>query len=192
MNNTIVTDALEYYDKNNEKYREKFKNIRFTKFVENNNDMEHNVIIMYDNNKKELFRSRYEVIGLFNSTTNIWTWAWAIPSFRKNNTNIVRKIMNYGAELDPQTRFLKMELITSRFRISNNVQLDIHASIASYLSKNPIIYNHYTNIQLKNISGYTDVKKINSDNYTLYFLFLLDSNQFNNSDKSDKSNKSNK
>lgn len=177
-NITLVTDALTWYDGNNEKYRNSFKNVRYTKFLRSENDMEHNVIIMYNDKKEELFRSKYEIIGLFNSNSHTWVWAWSIPNFRKNNTHIVRKILNYGAELDPETRFLKMELITSRFRIADPIQLDMHVSIASYLSKKPLIYKHIVPNEYKVDPGaYFDIKS-ESDHYTLYFMFLLDYAQF--------------
>ena len=98
-----------------------------------NTDMDHNVIVFLTL-KKKFYRSRYEIIGLYTSENNIWAWSWAIQCF-KNNTNIARKIWNYGAVLDPNVGFLKTELITSRFKISNKIQLDIHVAIASYISK---------------------------------------------------------
>ena len=182
MNNnniTLVKDSLSYYDQNNDKYRSSLKNLRYTKFLRSDSDMEHNIIIMYNDKKEEIYRSRYEVIGLYISDIKVWTWAWAVPSFRKNNTHIVRKIMNYGAELDPEARFLKMELITSRFRISDPIQLDIHVSIASYLSKKPLVYNHYVQHTSSKLDSdeYFDIK-LESDHYTLYFMFLLDHDKF--------------
>jgi len=176
MSNTIalVTDALAYYDQSNEKYQNSFKNVKYTKTFRSNNDLEHNVIVMYNDKKEEILRSRYEIIGLFNSDSKIWTWAWAIPKFSKNNTHIIRKILNYGTELDPENMFLKMELITSRFRIADPIQLDIHVSIASYLSKKPLIYNHYTHMEYKlDVDNYYDIKT-ESDHFTIYYMFLID------------------
>src|ERR1700744_639366 len=124
---TLVSDSLEYYDLNSEKYNNLFKNVKYVKFSDASNDMEHNMIFLYDDHKNEILKSRYEIIGLFNNTTSTWTWAWSIASFRKNTTFIARKILNYGTELDPDSKFLKTELITSRFQIASDIQLDIHA-----------------------------------------------------------------
>ena len=176
-NISLVTNALEYYDANNEIYNDTFKNVYYIKFIEAENDLEHNIIIYFDKNKNEIFRSKYEVIGLYNTNSNTWTWAWAISSFKKNNTNIVRKIWNYGAVLDPSVKYLKTELITSRFRVADPIQLDIHVSIASYLSKNPLIYKHNVNIQPKiDADGYFHVNESmgESEHFTIYFMFLLD------------------
>lgn len=173
---SLVTTALEYYDTNNETYSNTFKNVNYTTFVKANNDMEHNMIIFYDKNKKELFRSKYEIIGLHNTDSNTWTWGWAIPNFKKNNTNIIRRLWNYGATLDPNAKHLKSELITSRFRVANDAQLDIHISMASYLSKTPLIYKHYhTSHQHSDADGYLNINVDKTgQQYTTYFMFLLD------------------
>ena len=42
---------------------------------------------------------RIEHIGTYDSSTMIWSWAWAIPTMKKKNTTILRKILNYGIEL---------------------------------------------------------------------------------------------
>lgn len=177
MNNiSLVTTSLEYYDSNNEKYGSLFKNITYIKFIVEE-ESQHNIIVYYDSDKKEVFRSRYEIIGLYNSNTNTWTWAWAIPIFKKNNTNIVRKIWNYGAVLSPKEQYLKTELITSRFRVADPIQLDIHVALASYLSKTPVVYKMYNYMQDigdLDIDGYLNIKKETKDNYTLYYMFLLD------------------
>lgn len=179
----LVTDALEYYDANTEKYKDQFKNVRYIKFIKAKTDMDYNMIVMYDENKEILLKSRYEVIGLFYSESNTWAWAWSVHFFSKNNTNIVRKLFNYGATLDPQSQFLKTELITSRFRIANPIQLDIHIAIASYLSKKPLTYQYYlyrTKLSTIDSDGYVDTK-IKSDDFTIYYIFLLDFEHLNNS-----------
>ena len=59
MNNnniTLVKDALSYYDQNNDKYRSSLKKLRYTKFLRSDSDMEHNIIIMYNDKKEEIYR----------------------------------------------------------------------------------------------------------------------------------------
>ena len=192
----LIRDALEFYDKNTEKYKNIIDKIIYVKFKESINEHEHNYIYVYDENKKELFSSRYEYIGLYepnkDTSFNIWTWGWAIPSLSKKNTIIIRKLLMYGTELDPKQNFLKSELITSRFKINNEIQLDIHLSIASYLSKKAVIFKmkQFKNVSIEN--NLTNIKypayfsKITStestdtsllspdENYIIYYLFLLD------------------
>lgn len=174
-NVSLVRTALEYYDSNTENYSKYFKNIIYGKFVQAESDIDHNMMIFYDKNKNEIFRSEYEIIGVYNSNTNTWTWAWAIPSFKKNNTNIIRKVWNYGAILDPKERYLKTELITSRFRVADGIQLDIHSSIASYLSKSPVVYKYKLYIkQQPDIEGFLQLNTHDdNDDFNIYYMFLL-------------------
>lgn len=175
----IIERALEYYDTNYEKYNKKLREIKYIKFVDSPNDMSHNSIYLYDIDKKQIHKSRYEIIGLHNSATRSWTWSWSIAAFNKNSTYIARKILIYGTELDPSNRFLKTELITSRFQIADNIQLDIHAGIASYLSKQPVVYKYKTYMAdtfKMTAEGLVDMTPPdeNTESYTTYYLFLLD------------------
>jgi len=181
----LVRDSLEYYDANQEIYKRKLDNITYVRFKEASTESEHNMLYLYNDNKEEIYKSKYEYIGIYEPTLNIWTWAWAIPTLSKKNTNIIRKLLMYGTELDPTSYFLKSELITSRFRINNEIQLDIHCSIASYLSKRPVIFKlkQYKNINIEdnliNIKSpeyATGDKELNE--YSELYLFLLDSNLF--------------
>lgn len=173
----LISRSLEYYDSNNEKYKDKFEHVRYTKFKFSNIDIEYSMIYLYDDNKKEIYKSRIELIGVFLTNSNIWTWGWAIPTLQKNLTTIIRKIWNYGAELNNELNYLKMELITSRFKISDVIQLDMHISIAAYLSKKPLIYKYYKYINIDNFNNDTDVfidNQKTSDQYNIYYIFLLD------------------
>ena len=171
---TLVTDSLDYHDKNLEKYNNYFDHVRFIKFETKTTDLDNNVVYMYDKNKILLYKSRYELIGRHIVDTNTWIWAWADPNTHKKETNIIRKIWNYGAELDPIDKFLRLQLTTSRFRISNPIQLEIYTAIASYLSKKAVIYKHRFNLDEEN--DITDeIFKINPDTANVIsYLFLLD------------------
>ncbi len=181
---TLVRDSLEYYDRNNQIYKHKFDKINFIRIEKNENDYEHNIIHFYDSDKKHLFKSRFEYIGMHEPQLQLWSWAWSLSFLKKKSTTIIRKILNYGTELEPTAHFLKSELITSRFRIKHTIQLDIHNAIASYLSKKPVIYKfkffNYAKFEtndkdddLINIVN-PDFTKNSTDDYVNYFLFLLD------------------
>ena len=118
---SIVTNSLDYYDKNKEKYDKLLSKIKFYKVLKISSDLDHSKILFYDKNKKYMFETRYEIIGLFNKITNTWVWAWSIPYFNKNSTFISKKILNYGLDIpsDQENKFLKSELITSRFKNSS-------------------------------------------------------------------------
>jgi hypothetical protein len=194
MNQTvnIVTEALEYYDKNKEASNKLFSKIKYYKLVNTSIDTEHSKILFYDGDQKKIFESRYEVIGIFNSEVQMWVWAWSIPKFNKNDIYTVKKILNYGIDIPPTAdiKFLKSELITSRFRVTDPIQLEIHASIASYISKIPLIYNlsvvpevheKYFNPKLrdpnpdvKTLLEVVNPKFTDLIDYQDYYLFLLD------------------
>jgi len=163
--NIIVSKSLEYYDKNlelnNKKYFNKINNIKFIK-SNSNNDMEKNKIEFYYN-KKKLYSFKYEEIGSYYNKSKLWVWAWADPKLKKKENYISRKILNYGLDLDTNQQFLKTELITSRFIVNNLLQLDIHVSLASYLTKIPNIYCHKVTLNKKN-----------KEDYILLYLFLFD------------------
>ncbi len=179
----IVSQSLEYYDKNIYKNKDFFNKINFINIIKE--QYQHNIIEFYDSNKKLIKKSKYEILGVYNSTGNIWTWGWSIAMLNKNLVNTSKRIFNYGFDLDESNIFLKNELITSRFKISNKIQLDIHVSIGAYLSKKEMIFSYkiYDDNEInKNI-----ITKINDDtelfnikkdydnnSYNEYYLILLD------------------
>ena len=168
----LIKNALEYYDKNTQKYEDKFKNVKYISTEVSEKDTEQTVKYFYDENFKLLFKSRCEYIGIFDEKYGIWSWAWSVGFFKKNETNIIRKILLYGTELDPTSMFLKSELILSRFKITNKIQLDIHLAIVSYLSKKSIVFcqNYSTKIIDNKYIDITD----NSFVVSKFYIFLLD------------------
>jgi hypothetical protein len=183
----MIKEALDYYDSNQYKLEDLNRKIKYIKFIESEKDFEHNEIILYDIEANKLDKAKYEYIGTFDSSTSIWSWAWSIPTMRKKNTTILRKILNYGIELEPTNNFLKTELITSRFRVTNKIQLDIYSAIVSYLSKKPRVikirlYNNAKFVITESGENLMDIteplnsnsKDKNENRYTEYYLFLLD------------------
>ncbi len=182
---TLVRDSLVYYDNNYEIYKKKLKNINYLKIVKSNNDHQQDEIHFFDQDKKFLFKSRYEFIGIHEPQLQLWSWGWSIPYLNKKSTNIIRKILNYGVELEPTAHFLKSELITSRFRINHPIQLDIHSAIASYLAKKPVIYRFKYFENANYVDNLIDVKKEGiientelTSKHIFYFFYLLDFEQF--------------
>ena len=188
----LVKEALEYFDSNQYKQDEIVRKLKYIEFIDSEKDFEHNHIVLYDDVFNRLDKTKYEYIGTYDSTTMIWSWAWAIPTMKKKNTTILRKILNYGIELEPTNNFLKTELITSRFRVTNKIQLDIYSVIVSYLSKKPRIIRIKLFINVKITEHINDnnkksilidvteplidknIKSEEQYRYTEYYLFLLD------------------
>jgi len=174
----IVTNSLEHYDKNIEKYDKLISKIKYYELIQNDSDLEHSKIKFYDRNKKLLFETRYEIIGLYSNVSSTWIWAWSVPFFKKNSTFISKNILKYGLDIpsSPENKFLKSELITSRFRISDKVQLDLHVSIASYISKKPMVYKLIYKPERIGEEGTFEVfdEPTDDNNYVIMYLFLLD------------------
>ncbi len=68
MNKTkdLILNSLEYLDKHQEKYEKFFQKIKYYSYSYSNNDLNHNKILFYDDNKKLFFESRFEIIGIYN------------------------------------------------------------------------------------------------------------------------------
>jgi len=140
----IISDALKYYDGNNEKYTSIKRRIKYMKHADiDQKDVEGVKITFYDENKKELFTSRIEILGKYFNNINTWVWGWSLPTYNKSMSSIIRKVFLYGTDIDINNNadiILRNELITSRFRVADDVQLDIHCAVASYLAKKPFIF----------------------------------------------------
>ena len=82
----------------------------------------------------------------------LWVWGWSDPNTTKNETYLVTKLLRYGCDInvnDSKEKFLKMILTNSRFKIENQVSLDIIAYLALYLSKKEWILYTKDNNKLK-------------------------------------------
>lgn len=178
MNVNIVNDALKYYDENNDKYRQIKKKIKFVKHdVLNKNDIEGTRLVFYDKDMKELFTSRIEILGNYYNTINMWIWGWSLPSINKSLTSIIRKVFLYGTDIDLNKSIanvmLKNELVTSRFKVDDDIQVDIHCAIASYLAKKPFVFA-WKDITLKSDAP-LDVKGDDYEGATItHYIFIVD------------------
>lgn len=139
MASHIVKNALEYYDKNREKYDSFIKKIdRYGTFSVADENL-HNEIEFYDKDNKIIHTSPYEMIGIYLHNSSTWTWAWSVPKFKSIQTFIIGKIFNYGRGLSVNELFLRTALLLSKYQISSKAQIDIHLAIASYLAKKPFV-----------------------------------------------------
>ena len=125
----LVIKALDYYDSKNNEYK---KLIKYDNFELNKTDNEIQL------NEKKF---KYEVLGIFDNSVNVWIWAWMIPSIEKNSTIIVKKLLNYGLNIEEnliEELYLKIQFTNSRFLLEDKLQLEIHLALSSYLVKENI------------------------------------------------------
>lgn len=179
MSVSIVKDSLEYFDRNNDKYESIKKRMRYIKRVtQTDADLDNIKLAFYDKNKELLFISRVEFLAKYYNKIKIWVWGWSIPLLSKSVTNIIRKVLIYGTDIYADTAAkvaLKNELITSRFRIVDDTQLDIHNAIASYLTKIPFIFRWRDMNFPENYLSYVEIKdKPEKHTNVTVFLYILD------------------
>ena len=164
--NTLIPLALEYYDNNTTFFNSFISKVKKTETISTEKDIEKNKIIFLDKNDKKILESDYEVAGIFYKKYNTWIWGWALPNINKNLIMISRKLLNYALDIDlkqsDQFKFIKSELITSRSKITNKLQLDIYLALVSYLSKKKFIYKRRFFLN-----------KTDKDNYIDYYLFIM-------------------
>ena len=134
MQNTLIKDAINYYDNNSEIHKKWISKIDKIHLKDLPDEISPNRV-EFSMNDNIVYGSAYETIGSYIVGDNLWRWSWAEPTYHKKRTYTIAKILKYGIELDPEHKFLKHELVTSQFRITNNVQIIIHVAIASYLAK---------------------------------------------------------
>lgn len=178
MSINIVNDALEYYDRNNERFESIKKKVKYVKHAEiDQRDIEGVKLVFYDENKKELFTSRVEILGKYYNTINTWVWGWSLPGIDKSLTSIIRKVFLYGTDINidnPTNVLLKNELITSRFRVVDEVQIDMHCAIASYLAKKPFIF-----MWKEFLFKYGEIGEVKGEFYegdtdVIYYTYIVD------------------
>ncbi len=174
----IVKTSLEYYDSYQPKIDELVNKIHFIKIINNKNITDE--IIFFDKNKKEIFKSSYEVLSAYIPQQQTWKWSWSLPTMLKKSNFISRKILEYALNLDPEKDYLlKSTLINSKIRIINDIQLDIYKALSANLSRKPFILKLFlVPLESEKETEYYPFKKINDDpdniNYVAYYLFILD------------------
>lgn len=166
-NKELLLNAFNYYDKNYEKNKDIFKNVKYYIHEHSDNDLEHSIMIFYDKDKKELFKSRYEVLSFYITKAQIWVWGWASPTIRKNKIGLIKKVLNYGLSLEygesivqSYTMLLKTILTTSRLRVDNPIQLDINIALASYISKSHNVLGISLDEKIEEVEEYKKIKYI--------------------------------
>lgn len=182
----LIINALHYYDSNRLKYDKIMSKAKYYSFITTKGDLENNTIIFYDKNKKEFFRSRFELVGEYIPSLSMWIWGWGLPIKSKNTTHISKKIFDYAFDLTPDENLseLKLELMTPRIP-TNSIQLDIHLAIASYISKIKLIYKIVDKepvykgdlIKIENEEEEEDLN-MDSESITFLYLYLLDYDNF--------------
>ena len=130
---TFIKDRLDYLDKSNSKYENLINNSNI-EFNPSNSE----VFIKFKGDVE--YKAKASLLGAFDGNTNLWLWAWAIPSFNFDEIKDSKEILEYGLMLEPNTNskihyYIKPHLVNSRLYFENKTFLDIHLSLSLYISK---------------------------------------------------------
>lgn len=183
--NYIILNALKQYDENKYKYKILFDKVKYYRIHEmpKENELDHDFFIFYDKNKKELFRSRFEKIGIHTKEENVFIWNWS-KSVKKNDAVLGKKLLNYAIDLGEEYQGLREYFTTSRTRLRSLVDFDIMLASALYLVKNqfhvaipypkyiPEIKENNEKIDGNNVDELIQYKE--SDNDIVYYMYLYD------------------
>jgi hypothetical protein len=115
----------------------------YNKYINDSNttfDRIKNEVVFNDKN----ITFKYNILGLFDNSTNIWMWGWMMPSLYANENNLIYELLQYGLKILPTPNnalntgqlFLKTQLVNSRFLLYQKHQLNLHLALACYLLKN--------------------------------------------------------
>jgi len=132
----IIKKSLDNYELRNNEFRE------FIKDDQVSFDRINNKITFIE--KKKFFR--YNVLGMFDKSNNVWFWGWMMPLFYTNEFDITIELLNYGLKINPtpvnrisnDKLYIKTQLINSRFLLDNFFQLEIHLALSCFLVKDKI------------------------------------------------------
>ena len=189
-NTNVIKNALEYYDNNKKNFKSILKNTTKIKFIVNYTNINNYFIIFLDNDNNEIYKSKYEKIGMYNVKTKIWFWSWIfIVNTDKQLTFTTRKLLKYALDLDyysyDDNMYLKYNLVTGKFITNNYMQIELNTAIASYISKNKYVLElpiYKTNLITKpelnpeHIFDYNyNQSHIIDDNvFEIHYLLLID------------------
>jgi len=184
MNKNIYFNTIKTAIEENDIYE--FKILNFLKKIEyikiHNNPNLTPRIKFFDSNKNLLLDSAFENVGIYKQKNNTWLWAWSMNSINNNQNFISRNILSYSFKLksDISSEFLlKSILLDSKYKINNNLQLDILLKLSSYLSKFHFILKLPVLPDI-NTNDYINYKKLfideNINQCDITYLFIIDYN----------------
>jgi hypothetical protein len=129
-----MLNSFKIYDKKNNEYK---------KLINDHDiylDKEEGLIIFNKINMK----FKYELLGIFDNTNLIWIWSWMIPSISFNKMLLSKKVLDYGLNLETKnnddTIYLKTQFLNSRFKIDNNLQLEINLILSTYIIREDFLF----------------------------------------------------
>jgi len=157
MNNNDIDEFLKNSIDKFDKCQTKYENLINKTSDEIDLPENENKIIFYkDKEKKEkIGQFKKSILGYFDINTKVWLWSWVVPFLGKKETELSRKILDYGLDFNPSTNssihyYIKSHFISSRIYFESDVYLDMHLAMALSVSKGKFIYR----VHLKDANSY--------------------------------------
>lgn len=146
MDIEIIQNMYNYYDIHNSKYESYISKISYTKEIKSQNDLNNNIIEIYDNKNKKILKATYYYLGRYYDNENIWVWGWSILMHKSLNYYI-KKIFDYGFNITIEDKdksnktllIIKTIILNSIVKILN---IDFILALSMYISKAEYIYNN--------------------------------------------------
>lgn len=132
MNNNIVLDALDYYYKRREEFRD-------TEIIITNETSELMPVAIVNGKKM-----RYNLLGIIDENETYFMWAWRL-NIEKIHYIKTKHLLMYGVNIDVKTKrdaYIKRLLTSNTLDIKNSNNLILIVALALYLTKaNSLIIN---------------------------------------------------
>ena len=178
-NNTrqIFKNILENYDRNKLNIDKKLENYKYFKLKYNESLHDMYEITLYDNKKKEILNSKYQLLSVYIPNLKLWKWAWSLPLAVKKQSFVSKKILDYALNIEnPNMLFVRDPLINSNIIIESELELDLLIGMSSYLTKQNFIKAFYFISESEGV--YNNVKKIeesaDKNDYMIHYYILMD------------------
>lgn len=179
MNTSVkstLRNILEIHDINKMKIDKKFGDYKYYKIAYNKTEM--NDIMLYDDKKKLITKSKIQYLAIYMPNIKLWKWGWSLV-MNKKNVFASRKILQYVLDIDDTNRlFLREPLLNSNITINNQLELDLLVAISSYITKQNCIMGFYMIPDEDKDSGFYNVKNVeegnDKENYLIMYYILVD------------------
>jgi len=162
--------AYEYFDKQNEKFKNIFDNDISIEFLKNSVNLQMLRLEIFKNNNK-IGHADCSTIGIFNTENSTWYWSWCLAFNNKNENYLSKKILDYAfninIDIDDITKtvddtIFKSELLNSKIYMENpSMEIEKFLAISMYI----LGADYYYIVPIENINVKTNSKEINCSIY---------------------------
>lgn len=173
---SALRNILENYDINKIKINKKFENHKYYKVIYNKTEM--NEIMLYDDKKKLITKSKIQLLAVYMPNIKLWKWGWSLI-MNKKNIYASRKILSYVLDIkDNDKLFLREPLLNSNITINSQLELDLLIGMSSYITKQNCIMGFYRIPEEEKEGEFFNIKKVedetDKDDYMIIYYILMD------------------